>query len=106
MDARFRQEAPTDLLVAVHPAASRPRRTRQSDSVRRRPAMLLVALLVGGLAAAGFGWQSALSSIAGRRRTDPLWRDRRRRDAAAGWTATRRSVGASWRKRASMPCLS
>ena len=63
MDARFRQEAPTDLLVAVHPAAaSRRRRSRQSGSVRRRPAMLLSALLVGGLAAAGFGWQSAPAS--------------------------------------------
>ena len=63
MDARFRQEAQTDLLVAVRPAAeSRGRRSRQGGSVRRRPALLLSALLVGGLAAAGFGWQSAPAS--------------------------------------------
>ena len=61
MDARTGHEAPTDLLVAVHPArrhgavARRARRPR----VTRRPALLLSALLAGGVAAAVFGVQGA-----------------------------------------------
>ena len=60
MAARFRQEARTDLLVAVRPAdQTGRRRSRPARQVPRRPAMLLSALLLGGLAAAGFGLQSA-----------------------------------------------
>jgi murein DD-endopeptidase MepM/ murein hydrolase activator NlpD len=60
MDARSGQEAPTDLLVAVRPegrrrAASRQR--RRPDRVSRRPALLLSALLAGGVAAAVLGVQ-------------------------------------------------
>ncbi|MGZ6864299.1 MAG: M23 family metallopeptidase [Blastococcus sp.] len=51
MDARSRQEAPTDLLVAVRPSRHRPS-GRRSSSGHRRPGLLLGALLVGGIAAA------------------------------------------------------
>jgi murein DD-endopeptidase MepM/ murein hydrolase activator NlpD len=63
MDARFRQEAPTDLLVAVRPPdQSRGRRSRPARQASRRPALLLSALLVGGLAAFGLGLQSPPAS--------------------------------------------
>ncbi len=69
MDARHGQEAPTDLLVAVPPRASRhsgPRRSRTtSSSARRRPAVLLSAVLAGGVAAAFFSIQSAPDASAG-----------------------------------------
>ncbi|MCW2701043.1 MAG: family peptidase [Blastococcus sp.] len=59
MDARFRQEDPTDLLVAVRPAAETGRRrSRPTRQASRRPALLLSALLAGGLAAAVLGLQS------------------------------------------------
>jgi murein DD-endopeptidase MepM/ murein hydrolase activator NlpD len=63
MDAQLAQEAPADLLTAVRPHTSRhgtPRRRRQaSPGTARRPAMLLSALLVGGVAAAVVSIQSA-----------------------------------------------
>ena len=63
MDARHGQEAPTDLLVAVAPRASRHSDTRRprttSSGARRRPAVLLSAVLAGGVAAAIVGIQSA-----------------------------------------------
>jgi murein DD-endopeptidase MepM/ murein hydrolase activator NlpD len=58
MAARSPQESPTELLVAVRSAAesgSARRRSRTTPDVSRRPALLLTALLVGGLAAAGWG---------------------------------------------------
>ena len=63
MDARSAPEAPTDLLVAVAPrtsrhGASRRRRTPASGA-SRRPAVLLSAVLAGGIAAAFFSIQSA-----------------------------------------------
>jgi len=51
MDARSRQEAPTDLLVAVRPTRAR-RPGRRPSSGHRRPGLLLGALLAGGIAAA------------------------------------------------------
>ncbi len=66
MDERSGQEAPTDLLVAVRPHTSRhgsPRRRTRSTRTRstrtggRRPALLLSALLAGGVAAAVLGVQ-------------------------------------------------
>jgi murein DD-endopeptidase MepM/ murein hydrolase activator NlpD len=63
MDARHGQDAPTNLLTAVRPASrSRAsRRTRRSAATRvaRRPAMLLSALLTGGVAAAVLGLSGA-----------------------------------------------
>jgi murein DD-endopeptidase MepM/ murein hydrolase activator NlpD len=59
MDARFRQDDPTDLLVAVGPTqAARPRR-RATSGPGRRPSLLLGALLTGGIVAAVLGVQSA-----------------------------------------------
>jgi murein DD-endopeptidase MepM/ murein hydrolase activator NlpD len=61
MDARLGQDAPTDLLTTVGASArsgGRRRRSRPAADVPRRPALLLSALLVGGLAAAGLGLQS------------------------------------------------
>ena len=59
MDARFRQDDPTDLLVAVGSTqAARPRRGATSGP-RRRPSLLLGALLTGGIVAAVLGVQSA-----------------------------------------------
>ena len=57
MDARFGRDAPTDLLVAVRPPARRamPLRRFGSACVARRPALLLAALLAGGIGAAGVG---------------------------------------------------
>jgi murein DD-endopeptidase MepM/ murein hydrolase activator NlpD len=69
MDAHLGQEAPTDLLVAVRPHTSRhgaPRRRRQaSPGASRRPAMLLSALLAGGVTAAFFSVQGAPDASAG-----------------------------------------
>jgi murein DD-endopeptidase MepM/ murein hydrolase activator NlpD len=63
MDARSRQEAPTDLLVAVRPAERRGAVSRRSrpapGTARRRPAALLGALLAGGVAAAVLGVHGA-----------------------------------------------
>jgi murein DD-endopeptidase MepM/ murein hydrolase activator NlpD len=63
MDARFGQEAPTDLLVAVRPTRSSgpvPRSRRAAPRVAgRRPALLLSALLAGGLVAAVLGVHGA-----------------------------------------------
>ena len=68
MDAQLIQEAPTDLLAAVRPHTSRhgtPRRRRSGSSgLRRRPAILLSALLAGGMAAAFISVQSAPSASA------------------------------------------
>jgi murein DD-endopeptidase MepM/ murein hydrolase activator NlpD len=59
MDARFRQDDPTDLLVAVGPTrAARPRR-RATSGPGRRPSLLLGALLTGGIVAAVLGVQGA-----------------------------------------------
>jgi murein DD-endopeptidase MepM/ murein hydrolase activator NlpD len=68
MDAHLGQEAPTDLLTAVRPrtrhgAAARTRRPA-SVGVHRRPAMLLAALLAGGVAAAVLGVPGAPAASA------------------------------------------
>ncbi len=68
MDAHLGQEAPTDLLTAVRPrtrhgAAGRTRRPA-SVGVHRRPAMLLAALLAGGVAAAVLGVPGAPAASA------------------------------------------
>ena len=58
MTARSSQEARTDLLVAVRPPRSAGRTTRRRGTgtpVGRRPALLLSALLAGGLAASVLG---------------------------------------------------
>lgn len=58
MDARSSREAPTDLLQTVRPtrAVRRvPRRLPAAAVTRRRPALMLSALLAGGLAAAVLG---------------------------------------------------
>jgi murein DD-endopeptidase MepM/ murein hydrolase activator NlpD len=63
MDARLGQDAPTDLLATVGPAsrsrASRRTRRSAATGVARRPAMLLSALLTGGVAAAVLGLPGA-----------------------------------------------
>jgi murein DD-endopeptidase MepM/ murein hydrolase activator NlpD len=77
MTAPSLRERPTGLLVAVRPseigapasAASAaaivaPVRGRRRDSGRRRPGMLLAAMLVGGIAAAVVGLQGAPSAAA------------------------------------------
>ena len=58
MAARSIHEVPTDLLETVRPARSAGRITRRSRPApvtRRRPALMLSALLAGGLAAAVLG---------------------------------------------------
>jgi murein DD-endopeptidase MepM/ murein hydrolase activator NlpD len=66
MDARFRQEAPTELLVAVRPTAAARRRRRPATSgPGRSPALLLSALLAGGVAAAVVGVHGAPEASAG-----------------------------------------
>jgi murein DD-endopeptidase MepM/ murein hydrolase activator NlpD len=57
MDARFGQEAPTDLLTTVGSTARHGavRTRRPMRGVARRPAFLLSALLAGGVAAAVLG---------------------------------------------------
>ena len=66
MDARFGREAPTDLLVAVRPPSryGAPRRRYGSAGVTRRPALLLAALLAGGIGAAGLGLTGAPAASA------------------------------------------
>ncbi|MGY1805649.1 M23 family metallopeptidase [Blastococcus sp. SYSU D00922] len=63
---RARSEAPTDLLTAARPAARHgaPARRRSTPKVARRPALLLSALLAGGVAAAGLGLHSAPAASA------------------------------------------
>jgi murein DD-endopeptidase MepM/ murein hydrolase activator NlpD len=64
---RARSEAPTDLLTAVRPAARHgaPARSRRpAAKVTRRPALLLAALLAGGVAAAGLGLHGAPAASA------------------------------------------
>src|SRR5688572_23050521 len=58
MDARSAQEAPTSLLVTVRPSRSAGARRRGAASpvARRRPALLLSALLAGGVAASVLGF--------------------------------------------------
>jgi murein DD-endopeptidase MepM/ murein hydrolase activator NlpD len=66
MDARFRQEAPTELLVAVRPTGTTRRRGRPAGAgPGRRPALLLSALLAGGVAAAVLGVHGAPDASAG-----------------------------------------
>ena len=65
---RARSEAPTDLLTVVRPAArhgARAQTRRSAPNVTRRPALLLGALLAGGVAAAGLGLQGAPAASAG-----------------------------------------
>jgi murein DD-endopeptidase MepM/ murein hydrolase activator NlpD len=69
MDAHSGQDAPTDLLVVVRPHTSRHGRTRRRSRAARtgsvrRPAMLLSALLAGGMTAAFFGFQGAPDAAA------------------------------------------
>jgi murein DD-endopeptidase MepM/ murein hydrolase activator NlpD len=68
MHAGSVQEAPTDLLNTVSPAArsraARRHTRRPSVEVTRRPAMLLGALLTGGVAAAVLGLQGAPAASA------------------------------------------
>jgi len=59
MDARFHQEASTDLLVAVGPPRAGRRRRRAATGPGRRPGLLLAALLTGGVAAAVLGVHGA-----------------------------------------------
>jgi len=66
MDARSGREAATDLLTAVRPAArhgatARPRRSAPTSG-SRRPALLLSALLAGGLAASVLGVHAPVAS--------------------------------------------
>lgn len=64
---RARSEAPTDLLTAARPAArhgARSRSRRPAPTAARRPALLLSALLAGGVAAAGLGLHSAPAASA------------------------------------------
>ena len=58
MDARSAQEAPTSLLVTVRPSRSAGARRRGAATpvARRRPALLLSALLAGGVAASVLGF--------------------------------------------------
>jgi murein DD-endopeptidase MepM/ murein hydrolase activator NlpD len=65
MDARFRPEAPTELLVAVRPAGTARRRRPAASGPGRRPALLLSALLAGGVAAAVLGVHGAPDASAG-----------------------------------------
>lgn len=66
MDARFGREASADLLVPVRPPFrhSTPLRRFGSACVARRPALLLTALLAGGIGAAGFGLTGAPAASA------------------------------------------
>ncbi|MCW2636689.1 MAG: family peptidase [Blastococcus sp.] len=63
MAARSRQETPTEHLVPVRPSSPGSRRARSARDVPRRPALLLAALLAGGIAA-GLGLQSPPSASA------------------------------------------
>jgi murein DD-endopeptidase MepM/ murein hydrolase activator NlpD len=59
MDARIRQEPPTEVLTVVRPARRHGRARRSRTAAPRRPALLLSALLAGGVAAAVFGVNGA-----------------------------------------------
>jgi murein DD-endopeptidase MepM/ murein hydrolase activator NlpD len=59
MDARRGQEPTTELLTVVRPARRHGRARRPLRSGPRRPAVLLSALLAGGVAAAVFGVNGA-----------------------------------------------
>jgi murein DD-endopeptidase MepM/ murein hydrolase activator NlpD len=59
MDARIGQETPTELLTAVRPARRHGTARPSRRSAPRRPALLLSALLAGGVAAAVFGVNGA-----------------------------------------------
>jgi murein DD-endopeptidase MepM/ murein hydrolase activator NlpD len=71
MDARSAAEAPTDLLAEVRPSrrhgtparSRRPSRSARA-SAPRRPALLLAALLAGGVGAAGLSMTSASAAPA------------------------------------------
>jgi murein DD-endopeptidase MepM/ murein hydrolase activator NlpD len=69
MDARKGQEATTELMVAVGPGRRHGRPTRRrraaSGSAHRHPALLLSALLAGGVAAAVLGVNGATVASAG-----------------------------------------
>jgi murein DD-endopeptidase MepM/ murein hydrolase activator NlpD len=66
MAARFAQEAATELVVAVRPSRSAGATRRRSAATPhgRRPALLLSALLAGGLAAAVLGVHGAPTAAA------------------------------------------
>jgi murein DD-endopeptidase MepM/ murein hydrolase activator NlpD len=66
MDPRSGQEAPTEIVVAVRPARCHgiPSRRRRRPAPRR-PALLLSALLAGGIAAAVLGVNGAPMASAG-----------------------------------------
>ena len=74
MDARAGQDAATDLMVAVAPQTSRAdaRRARQAHAARvartsgsgRRPALLLTALLAGGVGASVLGFSGTPDAAA------------------------------------------
>ena len=66
MDARLDREPVTELLGAVRPPSryGRPRRSRPAGTPRR-PALLLAALLAGGVAAAGLGLTGTPPASAG-----------------------------------------
>jgi murein DD-endopeptidase MepM/ murein hydrolase activator NlpD len=66
MRARSGQEAPTDLLTSVSPARryGRAARRRPAAKVTRRPALLLSALLTGGVAAGVLGLPGASAASA------------------------------------------
>jgi murein DD-endopeptidase MepM/ murein hydrolase activator NlpD len=59
MDARIGQEPTTELLTAVRPARRHGTARRPRRWASRRPALLLSALLAGGVAAAVFGVNGA-----------------------------------------------
>jgi murein DD-endopeptidase MepM/ murein hydrolase activator NlpD len=64
MRARFGQEAHTDLLTSVRPTTRHGATRRPAPKVTRRPALLLSALLTGGVAAAVLGLHGAPAASA------------------------------------------
>ncbi|MCF6746140.1 M23 family metallopeptidase [Blastococcus sp. KM273128] len=66
MNNRLGREAPTGLLVAVSPPArhGEPRRRYTSAGATRRPALLLAALVAGGIGAAGLDLTDAPAASA------------------------------------------
>src|SRR3954463_11498517 len=65
MDARVGQEPTTELLAEVRPARRHGRAHRPLRSKSRRPAVLLSALLAGGVAASVFGLTGQAVASAG-----------------------------------------
>jgi murein DD-endopeptidase MepM/ murein hydrolase activator NlpD len=65
MDARSGQDVPTDLQVAARPSGRRRAVRQRRSGVARRPALLLSALLAGGVAAAVLGVQGVPIASAG-----------------------------------------